>query len=73
MSNNPRFRVKSAVRTAIAKLNISQNQLARSCGITSGYLSQLLSGKRCAGPVVRARLLEQLDGLAFDDLFEELG
>ena len=67
-----RFRLKPSVRMAVAKENVSQNHLARSCGVTSGFMSQLLSGRRNAGPAVRARLLEHLPGLSFDDLFEEV-
>lgn len=63
--------MKPTVRTAVARMNVSQNRLARRCGVTSGFMSQLLSGQRNAGPAVRARLLEQL-GLNFDDLFEEV-
>ena len=71
MRNAPRFRVKPTVQAAVARMNVSQNQLATSCGLTSGFMSQLLSGQRNAGPNVRARLLEHL-GLSFDDLFEEV-
>ncbi|MBM4362596.1 MAG: helix-turn-helix transcriptional regulator [Deltaproteobacteria bacterium] len=71
MRNAPRFRVKPTVRAAVARMNVSQNHLASRCGVTSGFMSQLLSGQRNAGPTVRARLLEHL-GLSFDDLFEEV-
>lgn len=71
MGQTLRFRVKPDVRRAIAKQNITQNHLARSCGVTSGFMSQLLSGQRNAGPAVRARLLEHLPGMGFDRIFEE--
>ena len=54
---------------AIARQNISQNELARRLGITSGYMSQLVCGTRCPSPRLRRRMLEQLDHLNFDDLF----
>lgn len=72
MSEVPRFQVRSEVRREIARLNRSQNDVARACGLTSGYLSQLLTGKRHPGPAVRARLLKHLAPLEFDDLFEEV-
>lgn len=67
-----RFRLRPEIRLSIARLNVSQNELARKCGLTSGYLSQLLTGRRNPGPAVRKRLLEHLPGLAFDDIFEEV-
>jgi transcriptional regulator with XRE-family HTH domain len=67
-----RFRLKPGVRRAIPRLNISQNELARQCGLTSGHLSQLLSGQRFAGPTVRAKLLAALAAFEFDELFEEV-
>jgi transcriptional regulator with XRE-family HTH domain len=68
----PKFRLKPSVGRMLARLNKSQNQLARHCNISSGYISQLLRGSRCAGPEVRARLLEALPDATFDDLFEEV-
>ena len=59
------------VRRLLARLNLTQNELARHCGVSSGYLSQLLSGVRCPGPAVRRRLLDALPGATFDQLFEE--
>ena len=50
------------------RLNMTQNELARLAGISSGYLSQLMTGKRRPGPETRRRLLEAL-AAAFDDLF----
>jgi len=52
-------------------MNLSQNKLATLCGVSSGYMSQLVSGKRHPGPGVRARLLQVFTKLSFDDLFEE--
>lgn len=66
-----RFRVRPSVRRTIGRLNISQNALARKLGLTSGFLSQLLTGKRLPSPDTRQRLQDAL-GLSFDDLFEEV-
>lgn len=51
------------------RLNMSQNQLARLCGVSSGYLSQMISGTRFPSPAVRRGLMEALDVERFDDLF----
>ncbi len=72
MSQVPRYRVRERVREAIARRNWSQNRFARQCGLTSGHLSQLLSGKRLAGREVRERLLYTLKPMTFDELFEEV-
>jgi transcriptional regulator with XRE-family HTH domain len=48
---------------------ISQNELARLAGISSGYLSQLMSGAAHPSPEVRRRLLRELEIDDFDDLF----
>ena len=49
--------------------DISQNELARLVGISSGYLSQLLSGKAYPSPQVRRRFQQVLGVTDFDDLF----
>ena len=67
-----RFRLKPGIKRAMARLNRSQNSIARECGLSSGYMSQLLSGARCPGPQVRELLLAALPDLTFDLLFEEL-
>ncbi len=67
-----RFRVREVVGDRIARANMSQGQLARRLRITTGYASQLLSGKRCPSAEVR-RLMMQIPALEdaeFDDLFE---
>ena len=51
---------------------ISQNELARRVGISSGYLSQLMSGNAHPSPQVRESLQREL-GLDFDDLFTITG
>ena len=50
------------------RLNMTQNELARLAGISSGYLSQLMTGKRRPGPETRRRLLQAFSA-TFDDLF----
>lgn len=57
-----------AVWERLNRLNMTQNELARLAGISSGYLSQLMTGKRHPGPETRRRLLEAL-AASFDDLF----
>ena len=49
--------------------DISQNKLARLLGISSGYISQLMSGSAHPSPQVRRRLLRVLGVSDFDDLF----
>lgn len=53
----------------IDQLNMSQNALARRLGITSGYLSQLMTGSRCPSAEMRKHLQEVLGITSFDDLF----
>lgn len=58
-----------ALWTYLNRHNLAQNELARQLGISSGYLSQLMSGQRCPSPQLRRRLLRALGDPAFDDLF----
>ena len=58
-----------AVWRLLDELNMSQNELARRCGITSGHLSHLMNGKRSPSPQVRRRLQRVLGVSNFDDLF----
>ena len=51
------------------RLNMTQNELACQAGISSGYLSQLMSGTRCPSAKVRRKLMEVLRVTSFDDLF----
>ena len=48
---------------------MSQNELARTLDITSGYLSQLMTGTRCPSAEMRKHLQEVLGISNFDDLF----
>lgn len=54
---------------AIARHNLSQNEMAVRLGISKCYMSQVLSGTRCPSPKLRRRMLEVLSPLTFDDLF----
>ncbi len=49
--------------------DISQNELARLVGISSGHISQLMSGEAHPSPELRQRLLRVLGITDFDDLF----
>jgi transcriptional regulator with XRE-family HTH domain len=67
------FRVRrQAFLRWMARRNVSQNDLARRCGISSGFMSQLLSGKRNAGPKTRARIAAAFPRADFDKLFQEI-
>ena len=57
----------------LEKRDISQNELARMLGISSGYISQLLSGSAHPSPQLRQRLLRVLGVSDFDDLFTITG
>ena len=48
---------------------ISQNELARLVGISSGYFSRIMSGRAHPSPQVRRRLQRVLGVTDFDDLF----
>ena len=50
------------------RLNMTKNELADLTGLATGYLSQLLNGKRYPSAATRRRLQEAL-GVGFDDLF----
>ena len=58
-----------AVWDRLDRLHMSQNDLARLAGVTSGYLSRLMNGRRCPSPRMRRRLQEALGCSEFDDLF----
>ena len=65
-----RVRLKpEAVWERLNRLNITQNELARRIGRSSGYLSQLINGERCPSPETRRRLMEALGVSDFDVLF----
>ncbi len=53
----------------LSVLNMSQNELADRAGLTSGYISLLVGGKRRPSPDARRRLMEALGVTDFHDLF----
>ena len=57
------------VYAQLERLNMSQNRLADLSGLTSGYLSMLLTGKRSASPDARRRI-QQVLGADFNVIFE---
>ena len=59
----------AAVWQLLDRLDMSQNQLAQRCGITSGYLSHLMNGRRSPSPRVRRRMQEVLEVDDFHQLF----
>lgn len=65
-----RVRVRaSGVWNHMAQQNLSQNDLGRQLGITSGYLSQLINGVRFPSPELRRLLLDALPATKFEELF----
>ena len=59
---------RDAVWALLDQLGISQNELARRCGLSPGYMSLLMAGKRSA--LARTRRRRQALGVSeFDDLF----
>ena len=60
---------RAAVESHLARRNWTKSQLADLAGIHRSHLSDLLAGRKSAGPHVRQRLLETL-GASFDELFE---
>ena len=60
---------RDAVWALLDQLGISQNELARRCGLSPGYMSLLMVGKRSPSPPTRRRLMQVLGMSDFDDLF----
>ena len=58
-----------AVWDRLARLGLSQNDLARRAGVSSGYLSRLMNGTRCPSARTRYRLHEALGCPEFENLF----
>ena len=61
-----------AIRKILARKNMSQNWFARQLGVSSGYMSQLMTGVRNPSPDLRIKILEKLkmDESGFDRIFE---
>lgn len=60
---------RASVQTHLARKSKTQNWLAYRLGISSGYMSQLMSGIRCPSPKLRTKMLDRMGG-EFDDWFE---
>ena len=54
----------------LRQLNISQNELADRCDLTSGYVSQLFRGERSPSPSARRRIQKVLGVEDFNYLFK---
>ena len=68
--SSPKARLRpEPVWELITRRNMSQNELARRSDISSGYLSQLISGRKSPSPEVRRRLQAALEVSCFEDLF----
>ena len=66
----PRVRLKPApVWELITRRNMSQNELARKAEISSGYLSQLISGRKYPSAEVRRKLQAALEVERFEEIF----
>ena len=61
-----------AIRKILARKNMSQNWFARQLDVSSGYMSQLMTGVRNPSPDLRIKILERLkmDESGFDRIFE---
>ena len=53
----------------LTRHSMTQNELARRAKISSGYISQLISGTRFPSAEVRASLQKELGVTRFEDLF----
>ena len=60
---------QAVVWELLDQLNISQNELARRCGIPRGYMSQLMRGERSPSARLRRRLQQVLGVDDFNTLF----
>ena len=70
LTEPPRIKLRPApVWELIGRRNMSQNELARRAEISSGYLSQLISGRKCPSPEVRRKLQAALEVDCFEDIF----
>ena len=69
--NHHRVRIKvAALFERLDRLHMSQSELARQAGLSTGYVSQVISGKRTPSPPVRRRIQTTLGVDDFDELFE---
>ena len=59
----------AAVWELLDRLDLSQNELARRCGISRGYMTRLMRGERSPSPGLRRRMQEVLGVDDFHVLF----
>lgn len=59
------------IRKILARKNMSQNCFAMRLGVSSGYMSQLMSGIRNPSPGLREKILNTLkiNESGFDEIF----
>ncbi len=60
---------RKVVEREIVRRNLSLNMVAIKAGLSSGHLSQIVSGNRYPSPQTRQKLLKALQPLTFDDVF----
>ena len=65
-----RVMLRSEVAKALLRqLNMSRNEMAELCGLTTGYMSQLFNWERSPSPSARRRIQHILGVDDFDALF----
>ena len=68
--SRPRVRVKAkAFWDYMERRSLSQNDLAKEVGLSPGYVSQMVNGRRSPSARTRRSLLEALGAVEFDDIF----
>ena len=65
----PERKTGGVVSELLSLLHMTQTELAQVCGLSSGYLSQLMNGKRSPSPESRRLIQEALGVSDFDRLF----
>ena len=66
----PRVRLNpQAAWEHLSRLDMTQNELARAAGISTGHMSLLMNDRRSPSPGVRRRLRAALGVTDFDELF----
>ena len=56
-------------KALLRQLNMTRNELAELCGLSSGYMSQLFNWERSPSPPARRRIQHTLGVEDFDVLF----
>ncbi len=70
-ARRPRVRIRTQrVYELLEQRNLSQNQLAELVGVSSGYMSMLLTGRRSPSGAARRRIQEALGVTEFVEIFE---